>query len=296
MLRALPLLIVLALAAPSAAATAPAATTPAVKLISDRKPAERPSLMVLGVSHFDNPARDVVNVKVDDVLSSKRQKEMADLARAIERFRPTRVVVEWPADKQAKLDARYADYRAGRYQLTRDERDQLGLRIAADLKLDRVIAADWNEEPPGQDADYDFTVYPDTPEAKARFARLSDPAQASEDSRRLRESTLRSYLAWMNRPEHLAWMHSRYFDFALIGDAKKNPGANWVMGWYGRNLKIFDNLVWLTDDPHERILVIYGAGHAHLLRQFARESGAFKVVDPVTYLAPARPSRPPRTS
>lgn len=289
MFRALPLLIALSLAAPAAAAPVQ------VKLLSDRKPEERPSLMIVGVSHFDNPARDVVNVKVDDVLSPRRQAEMRDLARAIERFRPTRVVVEWTSSKQAKLDARYGDYRAGRYQLTRDERDQLGLRIAADLKLDRVVAGDWNEEPPGQDADYDFTLYPDTPEAKARYAKLSDPAQAAEDSRRLKQGTLRSYLAWLNRPEHLADMHRRYFDFALIGDETKNPGANWVMSWYGRNLRIFDNLVGLTDDPHERILVIYGAGHAYLLRQYARESGAFKVVDPETYLSP-RPSTPPKTS
>jgi hypothetical protein len=289
MRRVLPLLFALALAAPAAAAP------PEVKLLSDRTPAERPSLMVLGVGHFDNPGQDVLNVKIDDVLSPRRQAEMRDLVAALERFRPTRVVVEWPADMQAKLDARYADYRAGRYQLSRDERDQLGLRIAADLKLDRVTAGDWNEEPPGQEADYDFTIYPDTPQAKARFAKLSDPALVAEDARRLKQGTLRSYLAWMNTSAHLADMHRRYFDFALIGDAKKNPGANWVMSWYGRNLKIFDNLVWLTDDPHERVLVIYGAGHAHLLRQFARESGAFKLVDPEIYLAP-KASKPPKAS
>jgi hypothetical protein len=29
----------------------------------------------------------------------------------------------------------------------------------------------------------------------------------------------------------------------------------------------------------DRILVIYGAGHAYLLRQFVGESGAFRLVD-----------------
>lgn len=35
----------------------------------------------------------------------------------------------------------------------------------------------------------------------------------------------------------------------------------------------------LTDRPQDRILAIYGAGHAYLLRQFATESGAFRLVD-----------------
>jgi hypothetical protein len=38
-------------------------------LISQRAPGERPLLMVVGVAHFDNPARDVVNTKVDNVLT-----------------------------------------------------------------------------------------------------------------------------------------------------------------------------------------------------------------------------------
>ena len=37
--------------------------------------------------------------------------------------------------------------------------------------------------------------------------------------------------------------------------------------------------------------MIYGAGHAPLLRQFAQQSGYFEVVDPLRYLAP-EPSMP----
>jgi hypothetical protein len=36
--------------------------------------------------------------------------------------------------------------------------------------------------------------------------------------------------------------------------------------------------------PKERVLVIYGAGHAYLLRQMARESGAFRVEEASAYL------------
>ena len=110
--------------------------------------------MVVGVAHFNNPGRDVVNTKVDDVLAPKRQTEIAAIVAQLAKFHPTHVAVEWPVAKQDKLDARYAAYRAGTYTLSRDERDQLGLRLAAKLGLAQVDAVDWLDEPPGQDADF----------------------------------------------------------------------------------------------------------------------------------------------
>ena len=72
-----------------------------------------------------------VNIRVPDVLGpghSARSRRIVDRLAA---FRPTRVAVEWPADAQAELDQRYADYRAGRRALSANERDQIGLRLAA---------------------------------------------------------------------------------------------------------------------------------------------------------------------
>ena len=44
--------------------------------------------------------------------------------------------------------------------------------------------------------------------------------------------------------------------------------------------------------PKDRVLVLYGSGHAHLLTQFTRESRAFELVDAMTYLP--EPSNTPR--
>ncbi len=103
---------------------------------------ERPSLLIVGAPHFDNPGRDTVNVRVPDVLSPERQREIEALVARLAAFRPTRVAVEWPAEAQARLDQRYADYRAGRRALTANEIDQIGLRLAARLGLPRVDAVD----------------------------------------------------------------------------------------------------------------------------------------------------------
>jgi Family of unknown function (DUF5694) len=281
----LALALAAALCTPVAAATAgPEVPFP---LISKRAPGERPQIMVVGVAHFDNPSRDVVNTKVDDVLAPKRQKEIAAIVDQLATFHPTHVAVEWPATKQDKLDARYAAYRAGTYTLTRDERDQLGLRLAVKLGLPRVDAVDWLDEPPGKDEDYDFTAYPNTPEAKARYAAISDPKRGERDSAKLRSMTLGGYLRDLNDPASLANDNAVYFDFAMLGDDQKAPGANWVGSWHMRNLRIFAKLVRVADKPDDRVLVIYGAGHGFLLNEFAAQSHAFTVVSPEPLLAKA---------
>ena len=43
----------------------------------DDKP-HKPTLMVLATYHMNNPGRDAVNVKADDVLAPKRQREIEE--------------------------------------------------------------------------------------------------------------------------------------------------------------------------------------------------------------------------
>jgi hypothetical protein len=268
---------------------------PAVQLLRDRTAAERPKLMIVGVVHFDNPGRDVVNEHVDDVLAPDRQEQIDAIANALALFKPTKIVVEWPIAKQEKLNARYAGYRQGTYTLSRGEVDQLGLRLAAKLNLPEVDAVDWNGMPPGTEADYDFQSYPDTPEAKERLAAMRRPAISPS----IQSTPLNQRLYDLNRPEALSDLNRRYFDYILLGDATRNPGANWVGSWYARNMKILANIVRVADSPSDRVLVIFGAGHVFPLTEFAQQSGAFTVESPEPLLqrtlksaTPHRPHRP----
>ena len=128
-----------------------AAILPAAAQTSDK-----PTLLLVGTPHFGNPGRDVVNVRVADVRTPERQREIEAIVERLAAFRPTHVAVEWAVDKQERLDRRYAEFRAGRYQLSANETDQIGIRLAARLGLDKVHAVDWLKAPPGGDVDYDF--------------------------------------------------------------------------------------------------------------------------------------------
>jgi hypothetical protein len=252
----------------------------ASKLLRDRRPEERPTLLVLGTAHLANPGRDQINIPVEDVLSERRQREVAVLLERLATFRPTHVAVEWALTEQKDLDARYSSYRSKKYKPSRNEVDQFALPLAAALDLERVDAVDWNDYPPGDfDQYYDWAKYAESRGQEKLISAINDPESVKRQAPVLAELTIMDWLIQLNQPERLATSHRRYFDIATIGDAKQQPGANWVGHWYARNLRIFGNLTRLTDRPDDRILAIYGQGHAYLLRQFAVESGAFRVVD-----------------
>lgn len=253
--------------------------------------ARTPALLILGTPHFGNPGQDTVNVRVPDVMSPARQREIEAVVARLAAFRPTRVAVEWPVEAQARLDQRYADYRAGRFQLTSNERDQIGLRLAARLNLPRVDAVDWSGDAPGPEAAYNYPAWAEAhgrgPEWRTWVSRFQDEANAS--ARLMACTPVSAWIRSVNTPAYRLANHRTYFYVAQLGDLRDdNPGAAWVGTWYTRNLRILNNLRALATGPNERIVAIYGAGHGHLLEQLARESGEFEVVNPFSHL-PASP-------
>lgn len=240
---------------------------------------ERPELLVLGVAHFNNPGRDAMNLEIEDVFSERRQVEIDSLVEKLARFKPTHIAVEVLGRNQEALDKRYSDYRAGEYTLTRNEADQIGLRLAARLGHDQVYAVDWNGNPPGDiESDYDWHRYGLANGFETAIDKITDPEAAKEYFIELKDQTMSEWLKQLNEPEALKASHKVYFDISMIGNGEELIGANWVGTWYARNLKIFSRLVKIADRPTDRVLVIYGQAHAYLLQQFAKEYEAFQLV------------------
>src|SRR5467141_4140826 len=119
----------------------PATTITAVILaVSQQAPLERPApppparaeVLVLGVYHMSNPGHDIFNMQADDVLAPRRQAEIAQVIAALEKFHPTKIAVERDVfDKRISKD--YPDYLAGKHELTRNEIEQIGFRLAKQL-------------------------------------------------------------------------------------------------------------------------------------------------------------------
>ena len=135
----------------------------------------------------------------------------------------------FPSTRQAELDQRYAAYRAGRYTLTRDETDQIGLRLASRLQLPQVYAGDWNGMPPGDLASMDWDTYASRTGKADVVAAMRDPRRAELQD--LSNTPLTDLLARMNTTEAGAARHRRYYDYAMLGDdGKPLAPTGWPTG------------------------------------------------------------------
>jgi hypothetical protein len=70
------------------------ATVACAQQSSAEKPADRPQVLVLGVYHMANRGHDIYNMHADDVLTPKRQAEIAQVIEVLRKFNPTKIAVE----------------------------------------------------------------------------------------------------------------------------------------------------------------------------------------------------------
>jgi hypothetical protein len=239
-------------------------------------------VMVVGTFHLDNPGQDLHNMKVDDVSTPKRQKELADVAERLMRFKPTSVMVESQRrDPGAATLARYREYLAGTLAPSKSEVVQIGFRLAKAAGLKEAFGID-------VDGDFPFEAVQKFAEAHGQAALLeAEGAKVDgwlkEASDVLASSTIRATLAWFNRPERVALDNAFYQDMLSVGALDEQPGAALVAAWNKRNFEICARLVQLAK-PGDRVVVLFGSGHAYLLRQCIAATPGFELVEPNAYL------------
>lgn len=254
------------------------AFTPA---LSAREPAHKPHFLLIGTYHMANPNRDVFNAKSDDVRGDKRQKEIAELMRMLARYRPTKVVIEAPYESPT-IDEQYQQYLAGSFELPPNESYQLGFRLAKEMGHKRIYTVDWQKE-----LDFDAVMaaankYDQKATVDGAFA--YGKSFVDQLNKRIETDTIAGILGWMNGDEMVDGAEQIYLRMARIGKGDDYSGADLVAAWHERNLKIFANILRITDSPDDRVIVFYGSGHAKLLTEFAEDSREYTVERPSAYL------------
>jgi hypothetical protein len=224
----------------------------------------RPEILVLGTYHMANPGHDIHNMQAGDVLSAKRQQDIAQLIEVLKKFHPTKIAIEAQVGSK-RVGQDYSDYLAGKYILTRNEIDQIGFRLAKELGHLAVYPVD-------QDGDFPYMRVVNYAKAnglaekfKAMEARTGARVKAQGDF--LQSHSVLETLELMNADSSVAKDVAAYFSFVPYGEPWDYAGPDLLAAWYQRNIRIYRNIVALIEAPTERILVIYGAGHLGWLQQ-----------------------------
>jgi len=238
--------------------------------ISQQSPAEKPAapasaeVLVLGTYHMANPGHDILNMQADDVLAPRRQAEIAQVIAILKNFHPTKIAVE--ADPEEKrVPDNYADYLAGKHELTRNEIEQLGFRLAKELGHKTVYPVDADGDFPYQRLVNYAKGSGHSKEFDAIGTEWGDIVKA--ENAYLPNHTVLEMLLYMNSDERVARDVGFYYRWGQIGEPGDWAGADLVSDWFRRNMRIYSNVMQLVDSPNERVLVIFGAGHLGWLRQ-----------------------------
>lgn len=262
-------------------------------LMQAQKPSEffpdpKGKILVVGSFHFAYPNLDAIKTQKSDqldVLSPETSKEVTELVEYIKKFKPTKIAIEafpsWQANEKLKK------YSEGSYRQERDERYQLAMRIANDLKITELFSVDaesvlddLSQRFGKKDSlyfinlsrDYDF-------KSDDKYLNYyKDFYQASGGTKSSSNKSILENFKYSNSPEYHQYEYGSY----LTGDFKlrEYDGADMLaMLWYSRNLRIFRNIQRIPQTADDRILVIIGNGHASVLRQLITTSPEYDFVE-----------------
>lgn len=253
-----------------------------IKAVSDYFPKEQAKVLVVGTFHFDYPGLDAHKTSDEDkidVLKDPKKSEVTELVEYIKKFKPNKIAIEaydnWNATEKLKK------YKNGAYRDERDERFQLAMRIANELKLDTLYAIDSGtmaDDLEKIDSSYtkalfkDFDFQSDDP----YLQNVKD--WIGQEDKIIPKVNLLDYFKHINSKASHQYGYGAY----LVGDFKldNERGADILsVWWYNRNLRIFRKLQQITESTNDRILLIFGNGHAAILRQLLESSPEYEFVE-----------------
>ena len=257
--------------------------------IVEPPPKPWPQVMIVGTVHLANPGADVVKTKLDDVLAPTRQQQIQAVVEALAAFKPTKIAVERLPAQEAGLNANYQAYRAGTYELTRNETDQIAMRLARQLGHARLYAIDHPLS-----LDFDAAMkYAAANGQQDQLAWFGGTMQKIERyfSEVYARGTIAEILAAQNEDERAVEGIALYQLMSRIGKDTSYIGADIASDWYKRNLRIYTNILRIIDSPNDRVLVLIGGGHRPLLRQLFMQTPGYDFVPTLPYLDAAKTRR-----
>lgn len=233
---------------------------------------------------MDNPGLDAINVEADDILSERRQKEIAELLDKLALYKPTKIAIE--ADyKSTHWQERYKKYLNGDYKLGRNEIEQIGFQLAKRLNLPTLYPIDYPMLMGG--LLYSEIEYPKGKPQPTSEKANKEPKPLSEEEKLLRKMTVTQYLIKENSKEEIEKSHRQYMEMLLpdFENVAIYTRADRVSNWYKRNLRMFSNLNRISEfNGQDRILLIVGSGHLKILKDFTRDSPQFCLIETGIYL------------
>lgn len=254
-------------------------------------------ILLLGSSHF----MEDENL---DLYTNEVQEKINDLVMRLSDFKPEKIAVEAPYQAQDAINSAFQNVTISDFydmskmkntvigQLKIDgntypisftnEAIQIGFRLGKILNHKTIYAVDYFINYAGDDEIH----LKAKSENKEWYKSYKDECDKfyKNDNEYFEKVDIIEKIKYMNKEE---WSNNMFNLFYLsanrVGAADNYIGANKMLMWYERNIKIFANLQSLSSDC-KRILCVYGAGHLSILKEFIEKSDDMELIDVLNYI------------
>ena len=241
----------------------------------------KPTIALLGTFHFAGTT-DALALKVDDLSSPKRQNEIKELVEALAKYKPTKILLEYPYENSG-IDSLYQLYLGQQHTLTINERQQIGFRLAEKMGHAHVYPIDFK-----LDLGFDslMTFLQENEQMNLFQDIMADMKTQVIDvwQKEYSSSTIKAFFTFINSDTYDAMNRNIYLErINKMGTATNHVGSAVVARWWERNFVIMRNID-ATIQPGDRVFVLLGQGHTSVLKDFYKNRNDVTYVDILQYL------------
>lgn len=248
---------------------------------------DQKEVLLIGTFHYNNPGADVAKTKSFDILNHGSQQELDFIASRIAEFNPTKIFVEWEHDEQTELDSLYQRYTQNSYFTNdslsdfyrKNEIFQLAFRTAKHGEVDEVIGFDYKTEFPFDSLMVVLEKHEQV-DIQSRIAQMVEVFTSDFDEKIENGESLLNLTYYLNTDEFREMSNRFHNEIPLLVGPKDNfIGPFLTSEWYRRNLYMWSLVQKSTADDDQRIMILAGASHAAMFKDFIDDNTVWSVVE-----------------
>lgn len=240
-------------------------------------------VMVAGTYHF---ARE----KETDELSPENRQEIEKILTALEKFQPTKVVIEIEPEHNNKINEMYRKHCLGSLSIDTlpNEIYQLGFRMAHKMGHDSIYLFDDQTPFIGSLENFSFGKFNEyATQNDSLFTQKHIPEIISNfafNDSLLKSLPLYERLCLINSPEAQKINAQRMHMYEIrVGIGQNWMGPDWLGHWYQRNIRMIGNILKMSEEG-DRFLIIVGDNHKWVLEDLMNYTPDLEVVSAHEFL------------
>ena len=248
--------------------------------------AESPAakVMVVGTFHFHQ-------TNSPNILDARHQEGVIALVDQLAAFGPNHIGLECTKAEEDGINRAYQAWLSGTHDLTKNERQQIGFRLAKKLDIKSLSCIDADHPPaPNFDGLDGWDAFNDYAKERGELEGFNNwiprlEAYTKEGQAFMERASLADIMNWQNGTDADHSNGRMLMIEVTVGVNDRWVGADWLGRFQGRNIRMFATTQKLAN-PDDRILILVGNAHKRPLERLFSDSYEFTVEPTPQFTAP----------